>query len=400
MKKQRNYFILNKRSDYEKSAFENMDYDENGIWIPADSVKNRGVFLSRIFDSREPEMEWHRLVLKVTDASDAPYRVMIYTAEEAVVKWKNEKVPISSLIGNTEISMEEKLKVLEPFCKKSMTGKSDILLHEVKGRYLWISLEVYKQFGQSLKFENMTAYFPKKSWLSYLPELYEASDTEHFLDHYLSVFQSVYDDLNQSIEEIPYLLDVDTTKTKYLDALCQWIGVTKSQMWPDEKKRVLLSEAVDLFKIRGTRAGIMKVLRLYLEDEVFLIEKHQWKQAHLTESRKRLYESLYGASSYTITVLVKEESVPSRKEYQTLLQVIRSVKPAQADLNLVVLKPYLFLDGHSYLGVNSVLGKYRDASLDGKSVLALTAIGKGTQEPNQSPIGRMQQKERLNNEEY
>ena len=67
-KKQRNYFILNKRSDYEKSAYENMEYDENGIWIPADSVKNRGVFLSRIFDSREPEMEWHRLVLKVTDA--------------------------------------------------------------------------------------------------------------------------------------------------------------------------------------------------------------------------------------------------------------------------------------------------------------------------------------------
>lgn len=400
MKKRRNYFILNKRSDYEKSAFENMDYDENGIWIPADAVKSRGVFLSRVLDSKESEMEWHRLVLKVSDVSDAPYRVRIYTAEEAVVTWKNERIPIRRLIQNPEIAMEDKLECLEPFCQKTMTGKRDILLHEIKGRYLWISLEVYRQFGQTLKFEHITAYFPKQSWLSCLPELYEASDTEHFLDHYLSVFQSVYDDVNQSIQDIPYLLDAGTTKQEYLEFLCQWIGVTKNQMWSDEKKRVLLSQAVGLFKIRGTRMGLLRLLKLYLEDEIFLVEKHQWKQADLPAGRLRLYEALYGNSSYTITVLVKEESVPSRKEYQTLLQVIRSMKPAQADLNLVVLKPYLLLDGHSYLGVNSVLGKYREASLDGRSVLALTAMGNGVKAAEQSQGFGVQQKERSNNEEY
>lgn len=388
MKSQKNYLILNKCSDYKKSAFENMEYDEGGIFLAADVLKNRGVFLSRVLDSKEPSMEWHRLVLKVNEESGAPYRLKIYTAEELVVRWKKQEVSIQSLIQDAGISMEEKIDVCKPFCEKTVIGKPDILLHEIKGRYLWILLEVYRQPGQNLKFESITAYFPKQSWLSYLPELYEASDTEHFLDHYLSVFQSIYDDWNVYIKEIPYLLDVNTTKTEYLDFLCQWIGVTKSQMWSDEKKRMLLSQAADLFRFRGTRKGLLKLLHLYLEAQVFLVEKHQWKQAHLTPERKQLYESLYGNSSYTITVLVKEESVPSRKEYQTLIQVIESEKPAQADLNLVVLKPYIFLDGHSYLGVNSVLGKYRTASLDGKSVLSFTTMG------------RKQQKERFVNEEY
>lgn len=375
VKRARNYFIVNKRSDYEKSALENMEYDEHGIWVSKDSAKKRGVFLSRLFDSREAQMEWHRLVLKVNDESDAPYRVSIYTSEEAQLLWKGEMISLSDWIRDGSISMEEKLEWMEPYCQKTETGKSDLLLHEVTGRYLWISLEVYRQFEQDLRFETMTIYFPKQSWLSYLPEIYTAGDTEHFLDRYLSVFQSVFDDMNEKIKNVPYLLDVNTTDSAYLDYLCEWLGVTKSQMWPEEKKRALLAEAADIYKIKGTRRGLLKILGLFLDDEVYLVEKHQWKQAHLTEERRQLYETLYGNSSYTITILVKEGAVPGRKEYQTLVQVIDTMKPAQADLNLVVLKPYLFLDGHTYLGINSTLSKYQTASLDGKSALSFATIG-------------------------
>lgn len=388
MKHPRYYFMLNKRLDYEKSAMENMEYDETGFYVAENSVRNRGVFLSKLFDSREQEMEWHRLVLKVNDTSDAPFQVKVYTSEEQEIVWQGEYVDLSGWIRDTNISMDEKLKACEPYLKKMQMGGTDILLHEVKGRYLWFSIEVYKQFGQELKFQRVTAYFPKSSWLSYLPELYEASDEEHFLDHYLSVFQSVYDDMNERIAQFPYLLDMETTNAEYLDFMCQWVGVVKSQMWPEEKKRKLLSQAARLFQIRGTREGILEVLRLYLGEEVYLVEKHQWKQYEKSAQRNKLYESLYGSSSYMITVLVKEEQVPSRKEYQTFLEVIQTVKPAQAELNLVVLKPYLFLDEHCYLGINSYLGQYRQASLDGTTVLSLAVIG-GKQE-----------KERRNHEEY
>lgn len=389
MKKQRNYFVINKRSDYEKSAFENMEYDSDGFFIGDKSVRNRGVYLSRVLDSREREMEWHRFTVKISHADSSPYKIKIYTAEEPAVSWKGEQILLKTLIQDQQVSMEDKLACMEPYLGLEATGKPDLLLHEVKGRYLWFSIEVYQQNEQQLRFEEITAYFPKQSWLSYLPELYEASDSEHFLDRYLSVFQSIYDDMNQQIKDIPYLLDVQTADSEYLDFLCQWIGITKSQMWKEEKKRLLLSKAAKLFQMRGTRAGILEVLQMYLDKkEVFLVEKYFWNRYRLSSSRRQLFETLYGTSSYTISVLVKDEDVGSPKEYKTLFQVLDSMKPAQADLNLVVLKPSIVLDGHSYLGINSTLCSYQRASLDGKSVMSFAVIGS------------TQQKERLEDEEY
>ena len=44
------------------------------------------------------------------------------------------------------------------------------------------------------------------------------------------------------------------------------------------------------------------------------------------------------------------------------------------EVNLVVLKPYIFLSRYSYLGINSVLGQYRQAALDGFSTLPFTEL--------------------------
>lgn len=366
--------------DYEKSAFENMEYDRNGFHFARSSVRRRGVFLSRVFDSREKEMEWHRLVLDVKEGDGSPYKIQIYASEEPRIKWENEleetELSIQEFIVWKEVSMEDKLERLKPFCQLEVTGKADLLLHEVKGRYLWFSIEAYQLQGRNIEFREITAYFPKQSWISYLPEIYESSDKEHFLERYLSIFQSIYDDMNARIKQVPYLLDVKTTDPEYLDYLSQWVGVVNSQMWTEQKKRILLSKAAHLFKIRGTRQGILEVIQLYLEtEEVFLVEKYKWERRNLSVEKRQLYESLYGQSSYTITILVKEDNVPSKKEYQSLLQVLYHVIPAQADVKLVVLKPYIFLDRHSYLGVNSTLGSYQPASLDGKSVLSFSLIG-------------------------
>lgn len=381
MRKQQNYLMINKRSDYEKSAFQDMEYDDNGFFPATQSSRQRGVYLSRVLDSREQEMEWHRLFLEVKNAGSSPYKVKIYTSEDPFLVWNGEQVQLKDFIADKEIHIENKLTSMEGYLRLEATGRSDLLLHEVRGRYLWLSIEVYQQNEQTLRFQEITVFFPKQSWLSYLPELYEENDTEHFLDRYLSVFQSIYDDMNQKIQEIPYLLDVQTAKSEYLDFLCQWVGISKSQMWKEEKKRKLLTRAVSLFQIRGTRAGILELLQLYLnQEEVFLVEKYFWNRFQLDDRKKQLFERLYGASSYTISILVKEADLSSGKEYKMLFQVLDSMKSAQADLNLVILKPYIILGEHSYLGINSVLGSYQRASLDGKSVVSFSVIGSTQQE--------------------
>ena len=46
-------------------------------------------------------------------------------------------------------------------------------------------------------------------------------------------------------------------------------------------------------------------------------------------------------------------------------------------MKLTVLKPYIFLNGHSYLGVNSVLGRYQAAALNGRSMVPFLSLGEG-----------------------
>ena len=44
------------------------------------------------------------------------------------------------------------------------------------------------------------------------------------------------------------------------------------------------------------------------------------------------------------------------------------------EVNLIILESYLFLDGYSYLGINSVLGQYEEAVLGTSSRLAFATL--------------------------
>lgn len=376
MKKKKNYLKINKISDYEKSAFWNMEYDKEGFSIPLNSMNTYGYFLSRLFDSREEDLEWHRLVLKLSDETIRTYQVTIYATNQEQIMVGGTHVLLKDYIKDDSISIEEKKEVLKSFAQKTVIGERDILLHEIFGRFLFLGITVYRESENALVFEEITAYFPKQSFLSYLPEVYEASDTEHFLDHFLSVFQSMFEDQNDEIARIPERLNIHTAKEEELTFICNWIGITKSQMWSKEKKVKLLSKVGELYPIRGTRKALETLLFLYLGAPVFLIENHQWQGIEKDQKRRKLYRTLYGDKSDGITILCREENVRDKREHQTLIQVIKSMVPAQIEVHLIVLKPYIFLEQHSYLGVNSVLGTFRGVVLDGKSVLSLTKIEK------------------------
>ena len=78
-----------------------------------------------------------------------------------------------------------------------------------------------------------------------------------------------------------------------------------------------------------------------------------------------------------MTVLVSDRVVPTTEAYKVLMKIIDEMKPAQTDVKLTVLRPYIFLNGHSYVGVNSVLGRYQTAALDGRSMVPFLSVGKG-----------------------
>lgn len=369
------YFIFNKEQDYRRGYLEHMECSEEGIWVQENSHE-KATFLSRILDSREMQMNWHRLTLKESVQDSAPYKITVYAADVRQFIWKDQTLTLDDLTERIRLPMSERVKMMEPFVQKRIHGASDMLLHEVTGRYLWIMVEMYRQGNERNSLNDITIYFPRQTWLSYLPEIYQKEDREQmFLERYLGIFQTMYEDLNWEISHSARYFDMESTSQEFLVWLAKWLDIGESYLWSEDQLRVLLAQAVSLYKRRGTRQGLIDFITLFTGECPYVVEYFQLQEFSKDKDYYDQLLRLYGGDVNTFSVITRDVAVPDTEKYKTLKKMIDEIKPAHMELNLIIIKPYLFLSGHSYLGINSVLGQYGAVALDGRSMLPFLSVG-------------------------
>lgn len=371
MRQKRKYFIFNKARDYEGGCMSNMRYDKDGVWAELPKGAGKAGFLSRVLDSREKDTQWHRLTFRATGGEGDPYRVTVFAANQLLLPGGGD---IPSLVADEGLSFEEKLARMGDFVKKQASGFSDMLLFEVEGRYLWLAVELFAQGSPPPKLGNFQVFFPKQSWMGYLPEVYQASDKDRFLERYLAVFQVLYESMDEKIRGIPGMLDVERTEEENLIRLAEWLDITGSHIWNGAQLRLLLKQAVRLYRMRGTREGIRAMIRLYTGGEAYIVEQCRLKPFMEDEKSKRDLTRLYGSSPDVVSVIMEKEYAPTQRAYHALQRVIEEMKPARIEVELVILEPYMYLGGHTYMGINSAFGMYRDMKLDGQSMVSFTAL--------------------------
>ena len=216
MKTKLSYFIFNKRSDYERGHLENLRYNERGISTDNTDTVGRGRFLSRVLDSGQADLSWHRLTFNISGNEADAFKLTIYAANSLQFEREGTLYKIDELVRSNDFSLEEKLEFLEPYIQKQTVGIKDVLLHEVVGRYLWIVLEMYPQGNEEMSISNITIYLPSRSWIEYLPAIYQKADLEEgFLERYLGIFQTLYEDLNCKIRNVAEFFDPDCTEIQF-----------------------------------------------------------------------------------------------------------------------------------------------------------------------------------------
>lgn len=375
MKTKLSYFIFNKRSDYERGHLENLRYNERGISTDNTDTVGRGRFLSRVLDSGQADLSWHRLTFNISGNEADAFKLTIYAANSLQFEREGTLYKIDELVRSNDFSLEEKLEFLEPYIQKQTVGIKDVLLHEVVGRYLWIVLEMYPQGNEEMSISNITIYLPSRSWIEYLPAIYQKADLEEgFLERYLGIFQTLYEDLNFKIRNVAEFFDPDCTEIQFLQWLADWLDISDSYIWSEDQLRRLLSRSVELYLERSTKKAIEDIVELYTGVKPYIVETFQLEKFKDSEEYENTLLPMYGDSPLGFTVLVKEEYIKTVREYNVLLKIIEDMKPVQMELRLVILKPYIFLNQYSFLGINSVLGQHRDMSLDGSPLLTFAVI--------------------------
>lgn len=330
----KNYFVINKKLDYERGVLDGLVY-RNGRLRLAEGVTGTGVFFSRVFDSLESGTVWHRFTVDCANSSGVGLRISFYSFESEELIINEQKTTVSDLLRNRDISSREKKRLLEPWLKKRTFGKSDLLLHEIEGRYLVVCVELGRHETDN-SLGSMCLYFPKDTWLKFLPGVYSKNkETADFTERFLGIFQSIYDDRDREIRGSAGLIHPAAVSRQLLEELAAWYDLKDLYLWNDDRLRELVAKAPDLSRKRGTASGLKEYLSIYLGSEPQIREDPE--------------------DPYAFTVLVPERYIDDPKEYRALVRVVGHMKPAGITARILPIKHTAQDSTHLRLGINSRL---------------------------------------------
>ena len=366
------YFIFNKDSDYHRGFIQNMVVENGGI-RPETGSSQKGIFISRVLDTGTEGMDWHRLRLRGGEKEKSSFRISIYATDERVMEYRGGSIDMGVFLKSTDIDIETKMREMEPWLQKRIVGQRDVLLHDVTGRYMVMIFEVYWQYEMEGLYD-IQVFFPRQSWMELLPEVYYREDTGGFLERYLGIFQTMHEDLKEEVVDINRKFDIRLADGETLSELAGWLDVQDSYIWSRDQLRVFLSQAVSLFKRRGTKDGISDIVELFSGVAPYIVEQHQVRAFRKDRKKYEEMQRLYGRDENFFTVLFPEKLVETPAKRKALIRLIENAKPANMNWQLVLFKSYMFVGSYTYVGVNTVLGHYTGLSLDGHAALAFSVL--------------------------
>ena len=149
-------------------------------------------------------------------------------------------------------------------CAASQKQSFDFLVRSGGGRFLSILVTLTRHRLLDASVRQIKAHYPRDTYLKYLPAAFSADDEGRlFLAHFLSIFQSQWDALDQKIEHVEKYFDPDAVPTgpflKYLAR--QWLALPLEGEWTDEQNRRLISAVPKIYPRRGQPSALRDYLR-------------------------------------------------------------------------------------------------------------------------------------------
>ena len=125
--------------------------------------------------------------------------------------------------------------------------------------------------------QPVTIQVARVSWVRYLPAVYRQRQPgeTHFLTDYLWIFQQLLDTVNRRIDNVHQLFNPSTTPPEFLPWLASWFAISFHEGMSDAHRRLILREAPGLFRIRGTRGALVRLVKLFTGLDV-TIEENRW----------------------------------------------------------------------------------------------------------------------------
>ncbi len=311
-----------------------------------------GVYCMKAVDSGEKGFSWQRAAVEADLPPDTALRVYAYASDSR--KW-GEWEDLDQGLRSLE---EDPLPAVREIFGPPASDCGDFFL-KCTGRYLWLAFELTAAGTQVPSVRRLRLWMAGDHMIDYLPSIYRSQD---FTKRFLSIFNSMYADMERAIDGLPGRVDYEYAEGGLLRYLASWMSVDRGDS-PEvlrQRIRTALSDYEDLYTVEGVRQSIR---RLTGRDPI-LIEHFQVSPSRPECRDPEIYRQLYGEDPYRFFVLLPEDTFSSQRERKEFQRQMEEVIPAGMTMQMIQLKQCVQLDWHTYLGINSTVGGYVPAAIN------------------------------------
>lgn len=244
--------------------------------------REHGTWISSAIDSGIHACQWHRLDVQIPRLPPGTEVVVSTFASDLGTGHPHEGSPL-----------------WQPCLRACREGPHDALVQSREGQYLWVSVQLKSDGFDTPRVQSLDAHFPRDSYLRFLPAVYSADDEGRwFLERFLSIVQTEWDDIEQRVRDVRRYFDVDATPASggWLETLGRWMAVQLEQTWTPEQKRNLLRVSKRLLGRRGTAAGLRAFVQAYLQNMTGLSPERQANWPVILEGFRQRNHVLAGAT--------------------------------------------------------------------------------------------------------
>lgn len=362
-----------------------------------------GTLLTKTLDSGIESCIWDRVQLHATVPLGTVIEVTTQTQESDVWAKGSPFQPDCSAYGAPGQS-----------CALSLTGDDpDCLVQSRPGRYLRLQLKLKSNGVMSPTLQSIQVGFPRSSYLQYLPAVYQEDDQSRvFLDRFLRIFQSTFDGMDQTLDNLWTRFDPMSVPGSWFNWLASWLAFPINPLWSDSQRRSTLKSAGQIYRLRGTPSGVQQLIKQYSGVDARLIEHFRLRQLIILpdlpssntalgsgmrlwsrDYYRRLQVGVYsqvgyfdlggetepdmealawGANEFTVFFDCDPYQVSSTTK--SVSQVVEREKPAYAKANYAPVFPRMRVGVQSTLGVDTRVGEITPLLLGTTGVLDYDSI--------------------------
>ena len=103
----------------------------------------------------------------------------------------------------------------------------------------------------------------------YLPSLYQEDD---FAQRFLSAFDAALAPIFVTLDNLNAYMDPWLAPEDFLDWLGSWFGLTLDEAWSVERRRALVANAFEFYRMRGTSKGLKAHVEVFTGGTVEIVD--------------------------------------------------------------------------------------------------------------------------------